>query len=90
MGCVDTNSSQIKQTVSNLLTLSNHKLSVCSKTKPTLSVEEMMTCPLKHSAPIRIEHIAPLPFQQPVKPSLVLQWFSVMVNTLYGTSYGST
>jgi len=34
--------------------------------------------------------VAPLPFKEPVKPSLVLQWFSVMVNMLYGTSYGST
>jgi len=34
--------------------------------------------------------IAPLSFKEPVKPSLALQWFSEVVNVLYGTSYGST
>jgi len=37
-----------------------------------------------------VVYIAPLPFKEPVKPSLVLQWFSGVVNMLYGTSYGST
>jgi len=35
-------------------------------------------------------YIEPLSFKEPVKPSLVLQWFSEVVNVLYGSSYGST
>jgi len=34
--------------------------------------------------------VTTLSFKEPVKPSLVLQWFSEVVNVLYGTSYGST